>query len=374
MTLTARLDAFLERRGLAAVWFARPNNFAWLTGGVDCAGGPDDSAGRPADNVVDRGGDVGVAAAGYDGEGVTVVTDSIEGQRLREEELADCVDVETYTWYDGDLPSAVTDASPSPAAADFDVPGFETLDVWALRQPLTERQQERYRELSAEVAAAVETVARRADRSATERVVASALRAELAGAGIDSPVALVGGAERAQRYRHYTPKREPLGDYALLSVTAERDGLYTSCTRTIAFDAPDWLRERTEAAMRVEATALAATRAVGRGGGTAGDVFGAIQRAYDAVSWDGEWRNHHQGGAAGYAGREWIATPESDERVVLPQGYAWNPTVQGAKSEDTYLVTTDGIELLSATGEWPTERVEAVGYDTAVERHTVLER
>ena len=360
MSLTARLDTYLERHDLAAIWFARPNSFAWLTGG--------------GDNVVDRGGDIGVGAAGYDGDGITVVTDSIEGRRLREEELADGVAVETYTWYEDDLASAVAEASPSPAAADFDVPGFDDLDASALRQPLTEPQRAAYRELSAEVAGAVETVARRVDGSATERVVAAALRAELAGSGIDSPVALVGGAERAQQYRHYTPKAEPLGEYALLSVTAERDGLYTSCTRTVAFDAPDWLHERTEAAMRVEATALAATRAVGRDEGTTSEVFDAIQAAYDAVGWGGEWENHHQGGAAGYAGREWIATPGSDERVVLPQGYAWNPTVRGAKSEDTHLVTTDGIELLSETGEWPTEQVEAVGYDFALHRHGVLDR
>ncbi|MDS0284242.1 M24 family metallopeptidase [Haloarcula onubensis] len=363
MSVTARLDAYLERNDLAAVWFARPNSFAWLTG----------ATGRPADNVVDRGGDIGVAAAGYDGDGVTVVTDTIEGPRLREEELADGVAVETYTWYEGDLGSAVAEASPTPAAADFEVPGFATVDASALRQPLTETQRERYRDLGAEVAAAVERVARRAAASDTERSVAADLRGELAEAGVDSPVALVGGGQRAQRYRHYTPKPEPLGDYALLSVTAERDGLYTSCTRTVAFDAPEWLRERTQEAMRVEATALAATRAVGRDGGTAGDVFEAVQDAYEAVGWADEWRNHHQGGAAGYAGREWVATPDSDERVVLPQAYAWNPTVRGAKSEDTHLVTGDGVELLSGTGEWPTERVDAVGYDETVPRHGVLD-
>lgn len=365
MSLTARLDTYLDSEDLAAVWFARPNSFAWLTGGV---------GGSAGDNVVDRRGDVGVAAAGYDGDDLTVVTDSIEGRRLREEELADDVAVETYTWYETDLATAVADVSPAPAAADFDVPGFDSVDASQLRQPLTERQRERYRALSTEVAEAVEAVARRVESTDTEQTVAAALRGELAESGIDSPVALVGGAERAQRYRHYTPKAEPLGEYALLSVTAERDGLYTSCTRTVAFDAPEWLRDRTRAAMRVEATALAATRAVGRDGGTAGDVFEAIQRAYDAVGWDGEWRNHHQGGAAGYAGREWIATPDGGQRVALPQGYAWNPTVQGAKSEDTHLVTADGIELLSGTGAWPTERVEAVGYDCELPRHGVLQR
>jgi Xaa-Pro aminopeptidase len=359
MSLIARLDEYLARRELAAVWFARPESFAWLTGG---------------DNVVDRAGDTGVAAAGYDGDGVTVVTDGIEAPRLRDEELDDDVDIETFSWHETTLSAAVAELSPSNAAADFDVPGLETVDATGLRQPLTETQREQYRELSADVAAAVETVARRVDATDTERAVAAELHGELASEGATAPVVLVGGEARAQRYRHYTPKTEPLGDYALLSVTAERDGLHTSCTRTIAFDAPDWLRERTRAAMCVEATALAATQAVGGDSGTAGDVFDAIQRAYDAVGWGGEWTNHHQGGAAGFAGREWIATPNSDRRVVLPQGYAWNPTVQGAKSEDTHLVTVDGIELLSGTGDWPTETVQAVGYDCELARHTVLDR
>ncbi|MFC6976343.1 M24 family metallopeptidase [Halomicroarcula sp. GCM10025709] len=359
MSLTDRLDAYLDDEGLEAVWFARPNSFAWLTGG--------------GDNVVDRGGDVGVAAAGYDGDEIQVVTDNIEAPRLRDEELADGTPIETFDWHARGLAEVVESVSPTPAAADFAVEGFDSVDAAALRQPLTDDQIDTYRALGADVAGAVESVGRSIEPDDTELDVTAALRRELE-AGIATPVVLVGGGERAQSYRHYTPKDEPLGGYALLSVTASRAGLHTSCTRTVAFDAPDWLGERTEAAMRVEATALAATREVGREGGTAADVFDAIRDAYDAVGWDGEWRNHHQGGAAGFAGREWIATPSSDAPVVLPQGYAWNPTVQGAKSEDTHLVTDDGVETLSTTGEWPTRTVDAVGNGLELPRHDVLDR
>ncbi|MFB6183989.1 MAG: M24 family metallopeptidase [Haloarculaceae archaeon] len=354
-----RLDALLDDRGLAAVWVARPNNFAWLTGG---------------DNVVDRDGGVGVAAAGYDGETVTVITDDVEGPRLREEELPDDVAVETFAWHETSLSAAVANASPRPAAADVDVPGFESLACSTIRQPLTDAQCERYRRLGTETAAVVESVCRDCTASDTERETAATLRARLTERGIDSPVALVGGSDRARKYRHYTPSDAELGRYALVSVTARRDGLYASCTRTVAFDAPDWLADRHAAAARVEASALSATRRVGRDGGTAGDVFGAIRRAYDAVGWDGEWRNHHQGGAAGYAGREWIATPSSDAPVRLPMGYAWNPTVEGTKSEDTVLVTANDFEVLTATGEWPTTRVEAVDSGATFDRPAVLER
>ncbi|WP_058996800.1 Xaa-Pro peptidase family protein [Haloarcula sp. CBA1127] len=359
MTLTDRLDQYLRTAGLKAVWFARPNAFAWLTGG--------------GDNVVDREGDIGVAAAGYDGDGVRVITNNIEAPRLRDEELDGDVTVETFDWHAESLAEAVAETNPTPAAADFDVPGFESVDATQLRQPLTETQMKQCRDLAQDTAAAVEAVARKVEPSHTELDVTAVLRQKLEGRGIATPVVLVGSAERAQSYRHYTSTDTELGDYALISVTVQRDGLHVSTTRAVAFDPPEWLMERTHKTARVETTALAATQAAGQSGGTAGDVFDAIQDAYAEVGWEGEWQNHHQGGATGFAGREWIATPGHEGEVVLPHGYAWNPTIDGTKSEDTYLVSDDDIELLSGTGDWPTETVSAVGYDLELPRHTVLE-
>jgi len=353
---TDRLDAYLGERGLEAVWFARPNGFAWLTGG---------------DNVVDADAR-GVAAAGYDGE-LRVITDNIEADRLADEELPDAFAVESFPWHADSLAEAVAERSPAPAAADFDVPEFEALDGSRLRQPLTGDDVERYRELGREVAAAVETVCRNLEPEDPEYEVAAGIDISLASRDVDTPVVLVGGAERAQAYRHYTPTDAALGDYALVSVTGERAGLYASLTRTVAFDAPGWFEERHRAAARVEATAIRATEAAAAGGlsgdgddgapDTAGDVFAAVREAYDAVGFPDEWEQHHQGGAAGFAGREWIATPEGDEPVRRPMGYAWNPTVRGTKSEDTHLVASDLTERLTKTGRWPTH--EATPVDVA---------
>ncbi|WP_336035815.1 M24 family metallopeptidase [Halobacterium yunchengense] len=355
----ARLDDLLAERGLEAVWLARPGGFAWLTGG---------------DNVVDRDGDVGVAAAGYDGDGVTVVASNVEAARLREEEVPSAVDVAEYDWHREGLAAAVAERTPRPAAADFDVPGLATVDVSDRRQPLTERDRARYRDLGERVAAAVEDVAAGFERGATERAVAARLRQRLEREGVRAPVVLVGGDDRARRYRHYTPSDAAVDEYALLSVTAERGGLFASCTRTVAFDAPGWLAERHRAAARVEATALAATQSAAAAGGTAADVFAAIRDAYDAVGFPDEWRAHHQGGAAGFAGREWIGTPDGGERVTAPMAYAWNPTVRGAKSEDTVLVAGDDLSVLTATGDWPTLTASAVDADVDLQRPAVLER
>ena len=350
---TDRLDAYLDERGLEAVWFARPNGFAWLTGG---------------DNVVDADATTGVAAAGYDG-GLRVITDEIEADRLADEELPDAFAVESFPWYADSLVDAVAERSPAPAAADFDVPGFESVDGSRLRQPLTDDDVDRYRELGREVAIAVETVCRNLEPEDPEYEVTAGIDISLASRDVDTPVLLVGGAERAQAYRHYTPTDAALGDYALVSVTGERAGLYASMTRTVAFDAPDWFEERHRAAARIEATAIRATEAAAAGTlsddgddapDTAGDVFEVIQAAYDAVGFADEWENHHQGGAAGFASREWFAAPNGDEPVRRPMGYAWNPTVRGTKSEDTHLVAPDLTERLTKTGRWPTHEAEPV--------------
>ena len=358
-----RLDGYLCDNDLRAVWFARPNSFAWLTGGS---------------NVVDREGSIGVAAAGYDRDaGFRVVTDTIEAPRLRAEELPDAFAVSAVDWYADSLADAVAARSPTPAAADFDVAGFESVDAVSLRQPLVDADIDTYRAVGAAVADCLESTARTLTPEMTEREVAAELRAALEARGLVSPVVLVGGGERAQRYRHYTPTDATIGDYALLSVTAHRGGLYASATRTVAFAAPRWLADRHRAAARVEVSALAATQQAAVDGGTAGDVFTAMKNAYDAVGWPDEWTNHHQGGAAGFAGREWIAAPGHEATVTAPMAYAWNPTVQGAKSEGTVFVAADAIEPLTTTDGWPTTDVAAVdtvGGDVRVSRPAILHR
>ena len=355
-----RLDRFLADRDLRAAWFARPNSFAWLTGGS---------------NVVDRERPVGVAAAGYDREqGFGVVTDTIEAPRLRDEELPSEFTVDAVDWHGDSLAEAVAERSPTPAAADFEIAGFQSLDASSLRQPLADADIDSYRDVGMDVADCIESMARALDPSMTEREVAAELRAALEARGLVAPVVLVGGSERAQAYRHYTPTDTAIGNYAVLSVTAHRGGLYGSATRTVAFDAPDWLADRHRAAARVEVSALAATQQAAAAG-DAGDVFAAIQQAYAAVDWPDEWTHHHQGGAAGFAGREWIATPDHAARVFTPMAYAWNPTVQGAKSEGTVLVTDDTIEPLTLPDRWPTIEVDAVTDDNVtLSRPAVLYR
>ena len=79
-----------------------------------------------------------------------------------------------------------------------------------------------------------------------------------------------------------------------------------------------------------------------------------------------EWTYHHQGGCAGYLGREWFASPQSQKRVRPSQGFAWNPSIAGTKSEDTVLLLPSGdVEVISASPEWPviTQTVDGRTFD-----------
>jgi Xaa-Pro aminopeptidase len=356
----SRLDAYLKTNELESVWLATPHLFAWFTGGS---------------NLVERAGQTGVAAVGYDGTETTVVTTNIEAQRLLDEELEDGMPVEASPWHETGIEAAVADRAKRPAAADFAWPGFDRVDRTAITQPLTESDIEQYRKLSRDTASVVESVARRASPTDTEQSLAGSLHGELQSQGIESTVVLVGGQERLQEYRHFTPQPVAIGAYAVLTVVGVRNGLNAAVTRTVAFeDAPDRLHKRYEDMCRVAATAYAATQEAGRTGGQSGDVFSAIKEAYEELEYPSEWTNHHQGGALGTLGREWIGTPGGEEPISLPMTYAWNPTAVGVKNEETVLVTENRIEVLSKTGAVPTRTVDAVDFDVELTVTDVLWR
>ncbi|WP_439027236.1 M24 family metallopeptidase [Haloarchaeobius sp. DT45] len=357
--IQTRLDAFLDQQAYDELWFLRPANVAWLTG---------------AETRVDSGEEVGIAAARYDGDDVTVLAGP-DADRLQTEELDGDVRVETFTWYDSSLEEAVVARADGHAAADVALDGLATVDAYALRQPLVDGDVERYDRLGQDVASAVEAVCRELQSGDSEHEVGSAVRIALAARDIEPVSIFVGGSARAQRFVRPTPTALELGDYVVVSVTGRRDGLHAGCTRTVAFDAPAWLEARHEAAARVEATAYAATVAgvTGEGASTAGDVFDAIRSAYDAVGSPDRWQAHPQGGAIGYARREWLATPNSEVLLQGPMAYAWTPSLPGVRREDSTLVTTDGmVDRLTDTGGWPIQRAEAVGYDETYSIPAVL--
>jgi antitoxin VapB len=82
-------------------------------------------------------------------------------------------------------------------------------------------------------------------------------------------------------------------------------------------------------------------------------MFALAGEAYATEGFPGAAEEHHQGGSIGYHTREVLARPDAAVPIAMGQAFAWNPSLRGAKSEDTTLLTENGPELLTRIMDWP---------------------
>jgi Xaa-Pro aminopeptidase len=283
-----------------------------------------------------------IVAAVVDPSGDTVLATDNEVDRLIGEELPAGVDVRVVPW---DQPL------PLPAAAGTLAEEDVAAELRRLRVPLLPTETARYSALGAEVAAALTRVLGRARPQHRELDVAAEVTAEIVRSGAEPLVVLVGGGSRTG-VRHPLPTSAPLGRRALVVVCARRHGLIVNLSRSVAFAPPTAAEE--DAQQRILAVEAAYFDALVPGT-TLATVFRAGCRAYGMHGFDpDEWRRHHQGGVAGYAGRDPRATNLTDDPIRTGQAFAWNPTGDGAKVEDTVLLTEDGLQVLTVDPDWPT--------------------
>src|SRR6202008_1676327 len=90
-----------------------------------------------------------------------------------------------------------------------------------------------------------------------------------------------------------------------------------------------------------------------RNGATSGDLFCVAADAYREAGFPGEEQLHHQGGPTGYMEREWVASPNRTQTLAETEALAWNPSIRGAKVEDTALLHNGVIEVLTLTPSLP---------------------
>jgi Xaa-Pro aminopeptidase len=179
----------------------------------------------------------------------------------------------------------------------------------------------------------------------TETEAAGAVAAACRATGLFTSALMVGGAQRIPCHRHPIPAGAPLGARAMIVVCAERSGLYANLTRFVHFEPPD-----AELAAKLEACQgiLARLRDATRPGRTLGDVFDDCRTFYADAGFADGWRHHHQGGLTGYRSREVIAAPGAAHEITIGQAFAWNPSLPGAKAEETFVLTAEGPDVVCA--------------------------
>jgi hypothetical protein len=148
-------------------------------------------------------------------------------------------------------------------------------------------------------------------------------------------------------------------------VCARRNGLVAKATRWVRFDAgTPGERDADARIAAVESEVLAATVP----GTTLDAVFARIREAYERHGFGAEqWTLHHQGGPAGYAGRDPRATPDTADLVVDRQPFTWNPSGPGVKIEDTVQLIDGRIRVLTTDPRWPAAEVNGLARPLVLE-------
>lgn len=332
-TKHARLVTLLDQTGANAIQLTRPETLSWYFDGcrtaVPFGGQPVFSA------VIHRD---GLAQ-------VTALENEID--RLTEEEIGGAEFI-SIPWFHNPL----TWDDPR-VLRDIDV----TADLRRLRASLLPAERARYRELGADVAAAMTAVLTVAHPAMTEHRLAGDLAAAVLATGAAVSVILVAGESRAG-VQHPLPTQAVLGNRTMAVVSAVRFGLHISATRWIRFGGTEG---STESALReVEADIIEATIP----GRTLGSVLNDIGAIYATHGFGtGErpaWRQHHQGGPTGYLGRDPKVAPGQNIAISAGGAFAWNPWVPGSKIEDTVIIDEDSVEILSNDPSWPTINVRGL--------------
>jgi antitoxin VapB len=353
---TGRLTRTLAAEGLGGVVLVAQPNFAWLT-----AGGNDG-----IDTSREQGACALVVAA--DGRRF-VLASRIEMARMLEEELAgaDFEPVE-YGWEEEKAsPAFVAELAAKivggGAALGSDLPlgpNVKAIDgaVSRCRYQLTASELERYKKLGRDAGEVLGEVARSLTPGVTESEIARRVTDALAGRGMRSVVTLVAADERIAKFRHPVPTEKSWERVVMLVTCARRQGLVASLSRIVcAGEISEDLRRRMNASARVNAKLLAATRP----GALGSELYRVATDAYAAEGFPGEEQKHHQGGAAGYRTRDWVAHPASAETVQKNQAFAWNPTVTGSKTEETCIASAEGVEVITQSPTWPQITVPVEG-------------
>ena len=338
----ATLRRTCDDHGLAAVRLRGVDWFAWATAG--------------GSSVVLLTAETGAGEVLVTAGGAWVLTDDIEVARLAEEEVPEGLSLWAAPWAD----TAATDefvaeqvggglvASDVPEGGEVPLPDALVAARWSLG----DGEVARYRTLGRDAAEAATDVLLAAAPGWSGLQLAGAAAAALWARGIHPALTLVGGERRLPLHRHPTPTAEPLGGVAMLVLCGRRTGLYANLTRFVAFrplDAEEAARHA--ATVEVEAAALAASLP----GATLGDVFAAVVTAYAEVGHPGAERDHHQGGPCGYLSRDVLARPGAAQVLQERNALAWNPSLPGAKVEDTVLTSSaTGLEVLTVDPRWPT--------------------
>lgn len=335
------MRAELQRCAAAALHLKGSDWYFWATAG--------------GDNTVLMTNEVGIAELLVTADGAWILTDEIEAERLKIEQDVPGFEWHTRPWTDQNNLTVFIRAQSGGGKILCDRPdqGEVALDTLLQQQrvALTMPEQSRYKKIGLLASQAMTEVLSQAKANWTELELAGAAAECLWARGLQPALILAAGTARLTRYRHPIATKERLATAAMLVFCARGFGLYANLTRFINFATPnsEAIRQQ-QRVYEVEAIVLAASQA----NTPLREIYTLLSETYARIGKLNGIREHHQGGLTGYLAREAIAQPSSQFSLKAHSAVAWNPSLAGAKVEDTFLITADGsLENLTFDRAWP---------------------
>jgi hypothetical protein len=223
----ALLRGALARHDAGAIRLRGEDWFAWATAG---------GALQACDGAAN-----GAAGLLVTSEEACVLTDEVEADRLRQEEVPPGFTFHIAPWTEHELHDTyVLGAAGGRAVlSDRPAPGEQPLpaSLKLRRMVLGAEEQERYRQLAREAAEAIGEALRAARPDWTEYQLAGEGARALLRRGLQPVQMLAAGERRSAQWRRPTPSHEALGARATLSCCARRHGLVARLSRSASFGA-----------------------------------------------------------------------------------------------------------------------------------------
>ena len=345
----------LRKNNLAAAHLRGVDWFSWITGG--------------GSSVVILTSEIGIAEILITETEAFVLTNRIESARLASEEVPKEFEVTSFDWQDArSIEKFVNEKARGKAlCSDRATANEKPLPVELLiyKMKMQPEELQRYREVGQKAAEAMTEAILKAQPDWTENQLAGAGAEALWSRGLDPTLILVAGNKRGSQYRHPISKNESLGESAMMVFCARGFGLYANLTRFIFFrDLVSQEKKSFEALSNIESRTFLKTKV----GSSLSEVYTELSNAYSAEGFKNEINLHHQGGPTGYLSRELVARPQvsgeaalaSDLKIESGMAFAWNPSLPGAKIEDTVLVQDSGLEILTQDHKWPTQVISGL--------------
>ena len=340
-----RIQEYMANKKLDGIILNRSDNWAWITGGRN-------------DRII--------YTTEYSMMYLIItkdlkkycITPNVESNRLEIEDLGD-IDYKIYSfpWYDDSQKEALFRKiiKDKKFASDVEsINGVNKLDedFNRLRFSLTENEIIKYRQLGKWCRESIEDTARSIEKGITEQEISGIAIGKLGMFGIFPHVLMVGSDERIFNFRHPLTTNKKVKKYVIIVLCGSKWGLVLAMSRLVHFgEISKELNNKMKKVTEIEAKLIANSRP----GKSFSDISKVINDSYEKAGYPDMWKLHYQGGPIGYNVREYSWTPDNDRVFYDNQAIAWNPTITGVKSEDTFISMNGNIEFISYKKDksWP---------------------